>query len=323
MEMNSITSNFSYTGNTVKTSTSNKTKDSTADTETIEEYKSRINSEIDKIPFHSSHRKDIETLVISEEGYQAMKNDSEYEKWVLSHIRENRSVNLSMMTNRSDYISGTDYEYIGASKEECYGQSYNNWDYSKNPTSSTKQKSKFKSQSKVDYSDIYEESRQRREVFAKQRDEAYFTHQDKMKRYYQKDIETDKSSTEQSAKDKLLEGMNSCKEMELIPIDKNLPHEIYAFTISDGKVQVQGGEGYEKLLNASLTYQFQWKWGSRAMEEETVLNALTDMLKYYSGIDNEIVKNDSSDSIVHHVNEAFDRWYQENKPAHQSFLAKA
>ena len=148
--------------------------------------------------------------------------------------------------------------------------------------------------------------------------------------YSREEIESDKSQVEESIKEKFLEGMNSCKEMELIPIDENLPHEIYAITISDGKVHVQGGEGYEdkarayeKLLNASLKYQFQWKWGGRAMDEETVLNSLSDMLKYYSGIDNEIVKNDSSDSIVNHVDEAFDRWYQDNKPARQSFLAKA
>ncbi len=96
---------------------------------TLEEYKGYINDKIAKIPFHYSHRRDKEYLTISEEGYLAMKNDPEYEAWVLEHIRENRSVDISLITSNPHYISGEDYEYIGATKESCHGESYNNWDY--------------------------------------------------------------------------------------------------------------------------------------------------------------------------------------------------
>lgn len=94
---------------------------------TLEEYKEYIDGVIAKIPFHPSHRKITEYLHISDEGYQAMKNDPEYEQWVLDHIRENRSVNMSLMTGNPNYISGTDYVFIGATKEECHGEGYNNW----------------------------------------------------------------------------------------------------------------------------------------------------------------------------------------------------
>ncbi len=106
---------------------STKIEKSTAEM-TLEEYKNYIDGKIARIPFHPSHRRITEYLTISEEGYIAMKNDPEYEEWVLSHIRENRSVDMSFMTCRSDFLSGTDYEFIGAEKEKCRGESYNNWD---------------------------------------------------------------------------------------------------------------------------------------------------------------------------------------------------
>lgn len=95
---------------------------------TMEEYKAYIDDKISKIPFHISHRKIKEYLTISDEGYRAMKEDPEYEKWVLNHIRENRSVDMSFMTNNPSYLSGEDYEFIGGTKESCHGEGYNNWD---------------------------------------------------------------------------------------------------------------------------------------------------------------------------------------------------
>ena len=128
----------------------------------------------------------------------------------------------------------------------------------------------------------------------------------------------------------ILAGMSTAKELEAIPIDENLPHEIYAISISDGKVHVQGGEGYEdkasayeKLLNGSLEYYFKWNWNGRVVEEETVLNKLSDMLTYYMDIDNQIWEKDHSDSIVNHVDEAFEQWYTENKPRNQHFIGRA
>lgn len=146
--------------------------------ETLEEYKGRILQEINKIPFHSSHKKIKETLVISEEGYQAMKDDPEYEKWVLEHIRENRSVNMSIMTNRKDYISGTDYEYIGATKEECWGKGYNEWNSSKNSSgSSAKGKKELNIfNDSTNYIELWEQAREKRAFVQEERNKEYFSH---------------------------------------------------------------------------------------------------------------------------------------------------
>lgn len=166
---NNVSLYGAYTHDSKKVSDSGKSEE-----ETLEEYKYRIRQEIDKIPFDSSHRKITETLVISEEGYQAMKEDPEYEKWVFEHIKENRSVNLSIMTNRKDYLSGTDYEYIGATKEECWGEGYNNWDYSKD-SSAKKSKKEKAAYDATDYTELWQNARYRRECNREERDKEYFS----------------------------------------------------------------------------------------------------------------------------------------------------
>ncbi len=150
----------------------------TDNTETLEEYQSRIQEAINKIPFHPSHRKITETLVISEEGYQAMKDDPEYEKWVLANIKENRSVDLSMMTSRKDYLRGTDYEYFGATKEEYRGQGDNQWDYSKSSSGSSAKKNKKTGilNSSTDNTELWEQIRYQRACAREERNEEYFSH---------------------------------------------------------------------------------------------------------------------------------------------------
>lgn len=47
---------------------------------------------------------------------------------------------------------------------------------------------------------------------------------------------------------RILKEMSTTKELEAIPIDENLLHEIYAITISDGEVHVQGEENHSDSI---------------------------------------------------------------------------
>lgn len=185
---NNTYTNSTHNSKVSKAEKSRLVQNATNTEESLENYKARVREEIDKIPFHSSHKKDAETLVISDEAYQAMKDDPEYEQWVCMHIRENRSVDMSMMTNRADYLSGSDYEYIGATKEECWGQCYNEWDYSKDATSSLGKKSKKVDpfSDNIDYEKLWEQARLERNRIQEEHDEAYFSHKDELVRINQK-----------------------------------------------------------------------------------------------------------------------------------------
>lgn len=55
-------------------------------------------------------------LVIKEEAFERMKNDPEYEKYVLNRVRTMYSV--SSLPAGPNHVC---YEVIGASPEECYG----------------------------------------------------------------------------------------------------------------------------------------------------------------------------------------------------------
>lgn len=89
---------------------------------TMEEYKSFINGLLNSIPFDSTRIYDREIISISDAGWEQMKNDPDYEAWVLGYTVENRSV-------RNPFFgwpgaSGSVYvEKFGASIEEHIGQS--------------------------------------------------------------------------------------------------------------------------------------------------------------------------------------------------------
>lgn len=96
-------------------------------------------------------------------------------------------------------------------------------------------------------------------------------------------------------------------------------NEVYAFSFSDGKIHVSGGEGYEhkaaayeRLVNASLNRSWSTLFGGGMVSENDLINTVDGMLKYYTGIDHEIIKNNKNDSIVNHVNDAFQRWCEEH-----------
>ncbi len=89
---------------------------------TMEEYKNFINGLLSSIPFDATRVYDKEIISISDAGWEQMKNDPDYEAWVLGYTAENRSV-------RNPFFgwpgaSGCIYvEKFGASIEEHIGQS--------------------------------------------------------------------------------------------------------------------------------------------------------------------------------------------------------
>ncbi len=85
---------------------------------TMEEYKEFFKQLMDKIPFDSSHMNDTEIWSITEEGWEQMKNDPDYEAWVLGYTVENRSVHFPFQS------SNLCIEKFGASIEEHLGQSF-------------------------------------------------------------------------------------------------------------------------------------------------------------------------------------------------------
>lgn len=85
---------------------------------TMEEYKKYIRNTILQIPLHSSQSGWVYSIDITEECYEAMKNDPEYEEYVLGAIRTNFSFSDPWRSQAWVVL------HFGATKEECYGQSF-------------------------------------------------------------------------------------------------------------------------------------------------------------------------------------------------------
>ena len=83
---------------------------------TMEEYKAFFKGLMDKVPYDCSQMNNTEIWSITEEGWEQMKNDSDYEAWVLGYTVENRSVHFPFQT------STLGIEKFGASIEEHIGQ---------------------------------------------------------------------------------------------------------------------------------------------------------------------------------------------------------
>lgn len=88
---------------------------------TMEEYKEYIYGRISQLPVHPTNMQDYVSVQISEAGLEAMKNDPEYEQWVLDSIRSN--------FNARDPWSGMcGAKYVilsfGAEKEQSHGESW-------------------------------------------------------------------------------------------------------------------------------------------------------------------------------------------------------
>lgn len=88
---------------------------------TMEEYRQYIAQKIRQIPVHPSRRNEFISVTISEEGYAAMKNDPEYEAWVLDDLRNAWS--------RPGFCFGSGDRvytsiYYGATREECHSDTW-------------------------------------------------------------------------------------------------------------------------------------------------------------------------------------------------------
>ena len=94
---------------------------STADM-TMDEYKEYIHDKLQTMKRDFTRYQDDETIVISDAGFEAMKNDSEYEAWVLNVVQDNlMTPNYLFGWKNSARIS---IHQFGATKEEYRGQSY-------------------------------------------------------------------------------------------------------------------------------------------------------------------------------------------------------
>lgn len=88
----------------------------------MSEYQSYISSLLGKIPFAPTRPYDEEAVFISQEGWEQMKNDPEYEAWVLGYTKVNRSVPDPFFGMGSAGSYGI--EHFGASIDEHNGHSY-------------------------------------------------------------------------------------------------------------------------------------------------------------------------------------------------------
>lgn len=88
---------------------------------TLEEYKQYIYRKISALPVHPSNQYDSVSVQISDEGFEAMQKDPEYEKWVLDTLRRNFA-----FYNPWSGICGGNYvmHRFGATKEEYRGDSF-------------------------------------------------------------------------------------------------------------------------------------------------------------------------------------------------------
>lgn len=88
---------------------------------TMEEYKEYIYNRISQIPLHPTNMQDTICVQITDEGFAAMKEDAEYEKWVLDSVKSN----FSSYDPWSGMCGG---KYVilhfGASKEQSRGESW-------------------------------------------------------------------------------------------------------------------------------------------------------------------------------------------------------
>lgn len=99
------------------------TPDKKVDTKSMSmtEYKIYIYNVISALTFDPSESRDFIAVNISDEGFEAMKNDPDYEKWVLSKVKEDY-FSFNMWGNRHSVRYGI--KYFGATKEEYRSETW-------------------------------------------------------------------------------------------------------------------------------------------------------------------------------------------------------
>lgn len=88
---------------------------------TLSEYKQYIYDKISQLPMHPSQSLRSVSIHISDEGFEAMQKDPEYEKWVLDVIK----YDFSYYDPWSDVCGGSfAVHHFGASKEDYHGEGW-------------------------------------------------------------------------------------------------------------------------------------------------------------------------------------------------------
>ncbi len=136
---------------------------------TMEEYKQYIYDKISEIPLHPTQRLGMISVQISDEGFEAMKNDPEYERWVLNDLRIGFA-----QSNPWAAVCGGTFSVIryGATKEDCsaemWSAGFNNGRGAEKYEEETTEdfwELRIKRQQKLD--DIYEDKLLKRKAFEK------------------------------------------------------------------------------------------------------------------------------------------------------------
>lgn len=90
---------------------------------TMEEYKKYFYALLDTIPYDPTRVNDETVLTITDDGWEQMKKDPDYESWILGYFVEDRSVRNPFFgwgNNSGMFIK----EHFGASIEEHHGEGY-------------------------------------------------------------------------------------------------------------------------------------------------------------------------------------------------------
>ena len=91
---------------------------------TMEEYKQYISDKISSFPFHPSKASESYAINISDAGFEAMKNDPEYEKWVLDDLKTCFAMPVPSWYQAMGGPSTYTIVNYGATKEEFSGQKF-------------------------------------------------------------------------------------------------------------------------------------------------------------------------------------------------------
>ena len=108
---------------------------------TMDEYKAYLSEKLAAIPWHPNRYNDEESITITDAGWERLKNDPEYEKWLLNHVTTDRAYYSPLLGTGGTYCT----RHIGATEEE-----YEGWSWSKQYGfgSAEKSRSMFEEKSK-------------------------------------------------------------------------------------------------------------------------------------------------------------------------------
>lgn len=93
------------------------------DSMSMAEYKQFFTELMNSIPYDWSQQNDVNVWSISEDGWEQMKSDRDYEAWVLGYTSEDRAVNIPWAA-MPGYSPQFHSEKFGASIEEHIGQGF-------------------------------------------------------------------------------------------------------------------------------------------------------------------------------------------------------